>query len=91
MNAEMTATQSLALCFGTWLRGKLRYSNKVIAVTGFQDASRKWAAIRDSRNLGAGESPLCVVVNTATGEHVAKISYNGRVWANDGSEIVCAS
>lgn len=93
-NAMKTKTSiivkpALALRFGSWgLDGKLHFLNHVLAVTDLQDASSKWSKIRDLRGCGASESPIVMVVDTNTGEHVAKVSYNGRVWATDGKEIV---
>jgi hypothetical protein len=43
--------------------------------------------MRDEIGLGSSNSPIVVVVDVDTGEHVAKISYNGRVWGADGKEI----
>jgi len=78
----------LALRFGDWgPDGKLHYSNKVIGVPSLEDAARKWNEIREKSGAGASESPVVVVVNTKTGEHVAKVSYNGRLWDAQGKEI----
>jgi hypothetical protein len=83
-----TVSVTLALQFGNWGRnGKLHFSNKVIAVNDLADASAKWGQIRDFEGWGASESPVVVVVNTVTGEQVAKVSYNGRVWDSAGKEI----
>ncbi len=42
-------TPQFAMRFGDWCEasGKLIYSDKVIAVDSFEDASRKWSEIRD--------------------------------------------
>jgi len=85
---NLTRTPRLALRFGTWGdRGKLIYSNQVLAVSGFRDASEKWSELRDRTGVGSSNSPIVVVVDTDNGEHVAKVSYNGRVWGADGKEI----
>lgn len=91
MNNQMTtllAPTQLALRFGKWARnGKLTYSNRVIAVENLEDASRKWEMIRDAADFGASNCPIVVVVDLDSGEDIAKISYNGRVWGEDGKEI----
>ena len=85
---EVEIAGPLALRFGGWGRdGKLTYSNLVLAVRDIADASGKWCALRDSEGFGASDAPIVVVVNTITGEQVAKISYNGRAWGIDGVEI----
>ncbi len=61
--------------------------NSVIAVTDLSDASHKWNQIRDAKGWDMHEAPIALVVNTDTGEQVAKVSYNGRVWGTDGAEI----
>lgn len=78
----MIATASLALRFGN--------ARKVHAVKSLAEASDIWCRLRDARNLGASESPLVTVINADSGETVARISYNGRIWAPDGKEI-CVS
>ena len=76
--SELATVPQLALRFGKWARnGKLTYSNRVIAVDGFEDASRKWEIIRDAGDFGATNCPIVVVVDLDSGEHVAKISHNG--------------
>lgn len=86
-----TETQ-MAMQFGDWVKGKLRYSNKVIAVSSMGEASDKWCQLRDAANLGASEAPIVVVIDINNGEQLAKVSYNGRVWDTEGKEIdLCAS
>jgi hypothetical protein len=76
----MNVTQStLALRFGK--------SRAVIAVASIAEASEKWCAYRDERGLGASESPRVTVIDTATGQTVAHISYNGRAWDDNDKEI----
>lgn len=85
---QIVIAAKLALQFGDWGRdGKLHYSRKVIAITDFADAVAKWETIRGENGFRAGNCPIVVVVDTTTGEQVAKISYNGRVWGADGKEI----
>lgn len=69
----------LALRFGR--------SKSIVAVDSIREASDAWCKLRDEQGLGASESPKVTVIDTATGKTVATISYNGRAWANDGSEI----
>ena len=87
-STSVTSGQQFALRFGTWDKsGKLRYSNRVLAVSSIEDASAKWCAIRDAQGFTASNCPIVLVVNTDTAESIAKISYNGRAWDNDGAEI----
>lgn len=80
LSAQPATKQNLALRFGR--------SKSVIAVDSIKEASDAWCRLRDERNLGASESPASItVVDTATGKTVARISYNGRAWAPDGTEI----
>lgn len=62
-------------------------AKKVVAVGSIREASEAWAKLRDENGLGASESPKVTVLDLATGKAVATISYNGRAWAKDGSEI----
>ena len=78
--ATQPATQqNLALRFGN--------KKKLVAVGSIIEASDAWCKIRDERDLGASQSPKVTVIDIATGNVVATISYNGRAWANDGTEI----
>lgn len=67
----------------------VRFGSKkhVAAVGSIAEASVAWEKLRDERNLGASNSPKVTVIDLATGKTIATISYNGRAWANDGSEI----
>jgi hypothetical protein len=73
-------SQPMALRFG-------KRSNEVIGVNSFEEAGRKWDEIRDRHGFGASESPEVTVIDTRTGKELAKVSYNGRVWNLDGTEI----
>lgn len=81
----------LAIQFGRWAGRKIQLSSKVISVNSLSEASNRWNQIRDEQEFRASNSPLVFIVNTVTGEQIAKISYNGRVWGCDGKEILCAS
>lgn len=67
----------------------VRFGSKkhVAAVGSIAEASAAWEKLRDERNLGASNSPKVTVIDLVTGKTIATISYNGRAWANDGSEI----
>lgn len=52
----------------------------VRAVQSVEEASKLWQEYRDREGLGSRGSPHVTVVNAATGETVARISYNGRIW-----------
>ena len=65
---------------------KVRIGRKAVTVTSLRQASDVWCAYRDALDLGSSDSPL-VTVADASGKTVARISYNGRVWAPDGTEI----
>lgn len=87
---SISARPLLAMQFGDWRNGKLKFSNKVIAVADFFDASRKWVQIREAGDYRASNSPIVAVIDLSTGDQLAKISYNGRIWDASGKEI-CAS
>jgi len=54
-------------------------------VDSFKAASAEWCKYRDSNDLGSSESPAVFVFQG--GSKLARISYNGRVWNLDGTEI----
>lgn len=86
--ATVAPDSDLAIQFGAWGEdGKLHYSNQVIAVDSLKDASNKWNAFRERTGIASSETPVIQVVNTGTGEVVAKLSYNGRLWDASGKEI----
>jgi hypothetical protein len=75
----VTEITTLALRFGK--------ARKVFAVQSLAEASEYWTRFRDAQGLASSESPSVSVINTATGNTVATISYNGRIWGMDGEEI----
>jgi hypothetical protein len=85
--ALQVSGKPLALRFGRWVNGKLKYSNEVVGVDSFEEAGRRWDQIRDEHGFGSSNSPIVTVVDTKTGKDMAKVSYNGRVWDTDGKEI----
>lgn len=62
-------------------------SGKLHGVYCLREAVELWEKYRDGHNLGASESPAVTVVQIQSGETIARISYNGRLWRLDGSEI----
>jgi hypothetical protein len=62
--------------------GRTRYQ-----VASLREASNKLCAARDASGMGASEMGSQFKVVNENGRKVATVSYNGRVWANDGSEI----
>jgi len=55
--------------------GKCRFQ-----VASFAEASEKYCTARDASGYGASKIPPVKIV-TADGTEIARISYNGRVWA----------
>jgi len=58
--------------------GRRRYE-----VASFRDASEMFCAARDKSGFGASQMPIVAVV-TDSGRELARVSYNGRVWAAGG-------
>jgi len=95
--AELTATipstaiaerPQMALQFGKWLSdGKLHFSPQVIVVESFEEAARKWIELRDEAKVRFLGGPAVQVIDTATGEPLAAVFYDGRVIGLDGKEI----
>jgi hypothetical protein len=85
---SLIQNSSLALQLGEYQAdGKVTFSGQVLAVLDIADASTKWEAIRDAQGYERLQGTTARVVDTITGEQIAKITYNGRAWAADGSEI----
>ena len=59
------------ICFG-----KKRYE-----VVSVEDAATKWNAFRDASYAGVSDIGNGVIVRDSNGKHIARISYNGRIWA----------
>lgn len=62
--------------------GRSRYQ-----VASLREASDKLCAARDASGMGASEMGSQFKVVNESGRKIALVSYNGRVWANNGSEI----
>jgi len=58
-----------------------------ILVADFAAASRVCREFIDSHDLGGSGWCGGRIVDVATNKTVAKVSYNGRVWRPDGSEV----
>jgi hypothetical protein len=63
------------------------WGNRRIIVASIEDAAAKWCAFRDTTNAGVSEIGNGVDVITATGECVAHVSYNGKIWPPDPSKL----
>jgi hypothetical protein len=57
----------------------IKIGRKSYPVASLKEASEMFCAARDKSGLGASRVPDAFVINGA-GDHVAHISYNGRVW-----------
>ena len=80
VKASERAPSTLGVRFGT--------SRKLCGVASLREASDVWCRYRDAHGLGASEAPRVTVVDYATSETVARISYNGRLWhPTTGAEI----
>ena len=51
-----------------------------IGVTSLEEASIAAQQYRDANDLGGGNWIPAKIIDTATGDVVAEISYNGKVW-----------
>ena len=71
----MTITFINSVCIG----------RDVFAVATLAEAIGCWEAARDQHGWGSNDAPRCAA--TIDGETL-RISYNGRAWRNDGSEVV---
>ena len=60
--------------------------NKEITVSSFKEASEKSRAFINKNGLGAGNWSGGDVIDEETGNIIARVSYNGRVW-NGKTEI----
>jgi hypothetical protein len=58
----------------------VRFGGRTDAVDSFGQASEQWDRYRDQRGLGASQIPELPEIIDATGNVIAHISYNGRVW-----------
>lgn len=61
-------------------------SNQTYEVGSFAEASKKYGDLRKASNAGSSQLPPAFITD-ADGNRIARISYNGRVWDNEGNEI----
>ena len=54
-------------------------ADKLYPISSYEDASRKWSAMRDSAGFGASVLPGLDIVDK-TGRTVAYVAYNGNVF-----------
>jgi len=87
MKSNMTEAQCLAHVkrFTGILTCGLNGSRERFAVSTLQDAADKYCITRDASGLGASDMPDAAVY--CNGVKCARISYNGRIWEMDGSEV----
>jgi hypothetical protein len=64
----------------------VKIGRQTTIVQSLQSASDEWCKYRNSLELGASESPAVWVFSD--GKKIARVSYNGRIWALDGKEIL---
>jgi len=68
--------------------GSIGVPRRVVEVASYREASRVCRAYIDDYDLGCGNwTGGTVYSDRARRRKVARVSYNGRVWAPDGSEI----
>jgi hypothetical protein len=63
----------------------LRGSRERFPVSTLAEASEKYGIARDASGMGGSEWPDAVIY--CNGKKCATISYNGRVWEMDGTEV----
>ena len=79
------------------IRSDANPKTKLFKVESFADASKAVSTWIDAHGLGAGCANTgwsfhLATLATESGQPVATVSYNGRVWScKDGKEISCAS
>lgn len=54
-------------------------------VTCWRDVSEAYRHMLDALDLGASRAPRCDILDS-TGQIVAHVSYNGRIWAGSATE-----
>lgn len=66
---------------------KLKIGSKRYAVESLKEASAFYSKTRDDSGEGASTFPTGIVFDNA-GKFLARVSYNGRLWALNGEEIL---
>ena len=70
----MTSLAALEQAPTTVMIGRKRY-----AFTSFEDASRAYRATIEAMNVGASQTPRCVIL-AGDDREIARVAYNGRVF-----------
>ena len=60
---------------------------RMVAAQDLKDARAKYLALIAQHELGGGNITIQAGCVYGAGQQVARISYNGRVWDNDGNEL----
>ena len=69
-------------------RATVRLPLRMVAACDLKDASTKYRGLIAQHDLGGGNiTKQAGCVYDEVGQQVARISYNGRVWGNDGHEL----
>lgn len=66
----------------------VRFGGKAFPVASVQDAAQKWEAFREASCEGVSTIGNGLTVRDAKGKIVATVSYNGRIWNPDGTEML---
>lgn len=66
----------------------LNLNGTLVLVSDLQTAVRLWEEERDRKGLGASDCKRgCGNIRNESGELIARVSYNGRVWSVTGEEM----
>ena len=69
-------------------RATVRLRLRMVAASDLKDASAKFRGLIVQHDLGGGNlTKRAGCVYDEAGQQVARISFNGRVWGNDGIEL----
>jgi hypothetical protein len=69
-------------------RATVRLPLRMVAACDLKDASAKYRGLIVQHDLGGGNiTTKAGCVYDEAGQQVARISYNGRAWDNDGREL----
>lgn len=58
----------------------IRVGRKIVPVASFAAASEWWMALRDHTGVSNREAPRVEVLDADTGQAVARVAYNGRIF-----------
>ena len=62
---------------------RIGLTRKLVEVESYAEASRLYSALRDRSCQGASRMPEGRIYDAATEKLVARVSYNGRIWAGE--------